>query len=48
MKFDSPLFDRIRVKPDKDRRRKTDGPSCEWAGGTAMATHRGHILSVLL
>ena len=40
MKFDSPLFDRIRVKPDKDRRRKTDGPSCEWAGCTAMATHR--------
>jgi len=40
MKFDSPLFDRIRVKPDKDRRRKTDGPVCEWAGCNEKATHR--------
>jgi hypothetical protein len=40
MKFDSPLFDRIRVKPDKDRRVKTDGPACEWVGCTAKATHR--------
>ena len=32
MKFDSPLFDRIRVKPEKDRRPKTGGPSCEWHG----------------
>jgi hypothetical protein len=40
MKFDSPLFDRIRVKPDKDRRRKTDGPECQWEGCTEKATHR--------
>ncbi len=40
MKFDSPLFDRIRVKPDKDRRRKTDGPDCQWAGCKEKATHR--------
>lgn len=40
MKFDSPLFDRVRVKPDKDRRLKTGGPRCEWAGCTEAATHR--------
>ena len=40
MKFDSPLFDQLRVKPDKDRRRKTDGPVCEWAGCKEKATHR--------
>jgi hypothetical protein len=40
MKIDSPLFDRIRVKPDKDRRSKTGGPACEWAGCTEKATHR--------
>jgi hypothetical protein len=40
MKFDSPLFDSVRVKPDKDRRRKTDGPECQWAGCKEKATHR--------
>jgi len=40
MKFDSPLFDRIRVKPDKDRRPKSGGPVCEWAGCKEKATHR--------
>ena len=40
MKFDSPLFDRIRVKPEKDRRPKTGGPSCEWHGCKEKATHR--------
>ena len=40
MKFDSPLFDRIRVKPGKDRRPKTGGPTCEWAGCSEVATHR--------
>lgn len=40
MKIDSPLFDRIRVKPDKDRRPKTGGPSCEWVGCKEKATHR--------
>lgn len=40
MKIDSPLFDRIRVKPDKDRRPKAGGPACEWVGCTETATHR--------
>ncbi len=40
MKFDSPIFDRVRVKPDKDRRRKADGPECQWAGCKEKATHR--------
>jgi hypothetical protein len=40
MKFDSPLFDRVRVKPDKDRRAKTGGPACQWAGCKEKATHR--------
>ena len=40
MKFDSPLFDKVRVKPDKDRRIKTDGPECQWAGCKEKATHR--------
>jgi hypothetical protein len=40
MKFDSPLFDKVRVKPDKDRRKKTGGPTCEWAGCKELATNR--------
>ena len=40
MKFDSPLFDRIRVKPDQDRRVRTDEPSCDWPGCASAATHR--------
>lgn len=40
MKFDSPLFDGIRVKPSKDRRPKTGGPVCEWVGCKEKATHR--------
>jgi len=40
MKFDSPIFDRIRVKPEKDRRRKTSEPACEWHGCKEKATHR--------
>jgi hypothetical protein len=40
MKFDSPLFDKVRVKPDKDRRIKTDGPGCDWAGCKEKASHR--------
>jgi hypothetical protein len=40
MKFDSPLFDGIRVKPEKDRSAKKAGPSCEWAGCKAEAKHR--------
>ena len=40
MKFDSPLFDRIRVKPDEDRRLRNSMPACEWPGCTHAATHR--------
>ena len=40
MKSDSHLFDRIRVKPDKDRRAKSAGPGCDWAGCKEKATHR--------
>ncbi len=40
MKFDSPLFDRVRVKPEKDRRPKVGGPRCEWVGCTEIGTHR--------
>jgi hypothetical protein len=40
MKFDSPLFDRIRVKPAEDRARKTDAPCCDWKGCGNSATHR--------
>lgn len=40
MKFDSPLFDRIRVKPDEDRRPRADAFACEWAGCSHAATHR--------
>jgi curved DNA-binding protein CbpA len=32
MKFDSPMFDRIRVKPDHDRRLKAENPPCDAAG----------------
>jgi len=40
MKFDSPLFDSVRVKPNKDRRPKTGGPACEWHGCKEKASHR--------
>jgi hypothetical protein len=40
MKFDSPLFDRIRVKPTEDRRLRADSPACEWKGCGNSATHR--------
>ena len=40
MKFDSPLFDRIRVKPSQDRRPKTPGPGCDWHGCKEKGTHR--------
>jgi hypothetical protein len=40
MSSDSPLFDRIRVKPDKDRRLRAHAPGCEWPGCAAPATHR--------
>src|SRR5256885_16067110 len=40
MKSDSPFFDRIRVKPDKDRRLRAQCPACEWPNCEAPATHR--------
>lgn len=40
MKFDSPLFDRIRVKPGEDRRPRPDAPCCDWKGCGNTATHR--------
>jgi DnaJ domain len=40
MKFDSPLFDRIRVKPDQDRRLRAERPACEWPGCSEGASHR--------
>ena len=36
----SPLFDRIRVKPDQDRRLRAELPGCEWPRCDAPATHR--------
>jgi hypothetical protein len=40
MKFDSPFFDRIRVKPDQDRRVRADDAACEWPGCACAATYR--------
>ena len=40
MKFDSPHFDRIRVKPDEDRRLRASSPVCNWPGCDGAATHR--------
>jgi hypothetical protein len=40
MKFDSPHFDRIRVKPDEDRRLRASCPACDWPGCAEAATHR--------
>jgi hypothetical protein len=40
MKFDSPLFDSVRVKPSKDRRVKSSGPACEWVGCADKGIHR--------
>jgi hypothetical protein len=40
MNTKSPLFDRIRVKPDQDRRLRSELPGCQWPGCTVPATHR--------
>ncbi len=40
MKKSDSLFDKIRVKPDKDRRAKTGGPACQWHGCKEKGTHR--------
>jgi DnaJ domain len=40
MKFDSPLFDRIRVRPAEDRRPQLGYPVCDWPACREDATHR--------
>lgn len=40
MNANSPLFDRIRVKPDQDRRLRAELPACQWPGCASPATHR--------
>jgi hypothetical protein len=40
MSDDSPIFDRIRVKADHDRRLRAELPGCQWPGCDAPATHR--------
>ena len=40
MSNNSPLFDRIRVKPDQDRRLRAELPACQWPKCGAPATHR--------
>ena len=41
MKLNSPLFDKIRVKPSQDRRtRAPEVPCCEWKGCNNASTHR--------
>src|SRR5437763_643622 len=40
MKLDSPLFDRIRVKPGEDRRPQAAYPVCDWPDCHQDATHR--------
>jgi len=40
MKFDSPLYDRIRVKPGEDRRLQAERPCCDWPNCTERASHR--------
>ena len=40
MKLDSPIFDRIRVKPDRRRPRAQALAACEWEGCANAGTHR--------
>jgi curved DNA-binding protein CbpA len=40
MKLDSPLFNRIRVKPAEDPRPRRNAPVCEWVGCACEGTHR--------
>ena len=40
MTTNSPLFDRIRVKPEQDRSLRKELPGCQWPGCEAPATHR--------
>jgi curved DNA-binding protein CbpA len=40
MKFESPIYDRIRVKPAEDRRLRAECPGCDWPNCTEQASHR--------
>jgi curved DNA-binding protein CbpA len=40
MKFESPLYDRIRVKPAEDRRLQAQRPCCDWPNCSEPASHR--------
>lgn len=40
MKFDSPLFDRIRVRRERDRPVSANVKACEWPGCDRPGTHR--------
>jgi curved DNA-binding protein CbpA len=40
MKLDSPLFNRIRVKPAQDPRPRPQAPVCQWPGCALEGSHR--------
>ena len=40
MKLDSPLFNRIRVKPEEDRRPRGGAPVCQWPNCELEGSHR--------
>jgi hypothetical protein len=40
MKFDSPIFDRIRIKPDPERATRVDAPPCAWPGCDSPGDYR--------
>jgi DnaJ-like protein len=40
MKLNSPIFDRIRVKPGQERQRAADQTACQWPGCTCAGSHR--------
>src|SRR5260370_17433888 len=40
MKFDSTLYDSIRVKPGEDRRLQAERPCCDWPNCAERASHR--------
>ncbi len=40
MKLNSPLFDRIRLRPGSDRKPEAAAACCEWPGCNAVGTHK--------
>ena len=40
MDFNSPLFDRIRIRPSCDEPKKAEGPACERPGCTQPGLHK--------